>query len=937
MQKLEAWAELSSTIDAILDTPPEERASLIEKLSAGDSGRRSELEQLLRECEHESTVLSRSAAELFAGMFDDDVAEFPPALAERYRMEKELGRGGMATVYLARDLKHGRDVAVKVVHPRLTSALGADRFLREIEIVAQLQHPHIVPLYDSGEADGSLYYVMPFETGLSLRDRLAREGALAPEDVVSILRDVCDAVAHAHESGVVHRDIKPDNVLLAGRHAMVADFGVAKAAKNAAGTAPDTAIPLGTPAYMAPEQIEGRANIDRRADIYAIGVLGYELLTGHPPFTGKTREEVLSAHLEKAPAPIPTVPPALADLVMKALEKDPADRWQSVDEMVRRLDEIATTRGNAGIGPKSRWRWLRSPPVMAAALVVVLVGAFAWYRLGRATPSWQSRWNNARIEQLTDFPGSEVDAAISPNGQLVTFLADRDSVFDAFVMKIGSEQFTNLTGGRFPELFNEDVRNVGFSGDASHVWLRVADIAAPASVWLVPTTGGDAQPFLKGAVMAVWSPSGSQVAYHESAGDPIYVADANGANARRILVSDPAIHNHYLTWSPDGRFIYFSRGLPPDEMDIWRIPSTGGTPERITRHNSKVAYPVLLDERTLLYTATADDGTGPWLYSMDLGDRVPRRVNESVEHYLSVAASPEISGRPRRLVATVSNPSVQLWSAAITKAIVDEKSASRITVSTSRSAAPRFGRDGSLYYLASRGGADGVWRLSGGQAQELWKPTQGAVVGAPAISPDGRRVCFPVRREARSRLYCGASNGTGVRALAESLDVRGAASWSPDGKWIAITAKQGLGTRVFKVPADGGAPMRLMDSVSSNPVWSPDGKIILYSGTPRARSVPLKAVTPDGKSFPLPPLVVDRVGDSYRFLPDGNALVLKQGGFRRQDFWLVDLSSGKRRQLTSLAPGESLQRFDVSPDGKQIVFERVRENSDVVLIELPSR
>ncbi|MGH7651495.1 MAG: DNA-binding protein, partial [Gemmatimonadaceae bacterium] len=284
-----------------------------------------------------------------------------------------------------------------------------------------------------------------------------------------------------------------------------------------------------------------------------------------------------------------------------------------------------------------------------------------------------------------------------------------------------------------------------------------------------------------------------------------------------------------------------------------------------------------------------------------------------------------------------SNPSVQLQSAAITSGLVEERSANLITVPTARSAAPRFGSDGSLYYLASRGGADGVWRLSAGNAQELWKPTQGAVVGAPAVSPDGRRVCFPVRHEARSRLLCSASDGTGARAIAESLDVRGAASWSPDGKWIAITAKQGVETRVFKVPANGGAPVSLVDSVSSNPVWSPDGKFILYSGTPRARSVPLKAVTPDGKSFPLPPLVVDRVGDSYRFLPDGKALVLKQGGFRRQDFWLVDLSTGKRRQLTKLAPGESLQRFDVSPDGKQIVFERVRENSDVVLIELANR
>jgi Tol biopolymer transport system component len=296
-------------------------------------------------------------------------------------------------------------------------------------------------------------------------------------------------------------------------------------------------------------------------------------------------------------------------------------------------------------------------------------------------------------------------------------------------------------------------------------------------------------------------------------------------------------------------------------------------------------------------------------------------------------------------VATVSNPSVHLWSVPITDGVAGEQDASAVTLPTARSAAPRFGRDSSLFYLASLGGADGLWRLSGTQASELWKPSQGAVVGAAAVSPDGGRVCFPVRpslrsragRQIRSTLYCTTARGTEAKPIAESLDVRGAASWSPDGKWIAVAAREGLSTRIFRIPAGGGLPVRLVDSVSSNPVWSPDGAFILYSGTSRARSVPLKAVTPDGQPYSLPALSVDRVGDSYRFLPDGKSLVVKLGGFRRQDFWLVDVVTGRRRPLTALRPGESLQRFDVSPDGKRILFERMRENSDVVLIELPGR
>ncbi len=944
---LDDWSELSSLVDALLDAAPERRDALILKLSVGDARRRSALERLLADCEREPQLLSRPAAERFAALFENEMARFPEALAERYRLTMELGRGGMATVYLARDLKHARDVAVKVVHPHVASALGADRFLREIRIVAQLHHPHIVPLYDSGEADGSLYYVMPYEEGSSLRQRLAHDGPLPMDDAVLLLRDVCDGLAYAHRHGIVHRDIKPDNVLLSGRRAMITDFGVAKAATDAAGASvTESGVRLGTPAYMAPEQIAGDPGIDHRADLYSVGVLAYELLAGRPPFEGVVRQDVLSAHLTTAPEALttlrPDVPAALSELVMTCLEKRPADRWQSADELVQRLESLGTTTSGASTAPRTTRRWTRrwaTTAAAVAAIAIIAAGVLAWRRSAARDSSWRDRWANARIERLTDFPGSEVDAAISANGHFVAFLADRDGPFDAFVMQLGNDQLVNLTGGRFPQLFNEDVRNIGFSADAAHVWIRVADIASPASVSIVPTLGGPVRPFLSTAVMAVWSPDGARVAYHETTpGDPIFIADGDGGNARRIFIAPPGVHCHHLSWSPDGHFLYFAYGLPPDEMDIWRIAADGSGPaERITEHGSRVAYPVLLDDRTLFYTATADDGTGPWLYTMNVTERVAHRVSTAVEHYISIAASADVAGQPRRLVATVSNPSVRLWTVPITNVVADEHAASVLTLPTARSAAPRFGPDSSLLYLASRGGADGVWRLAGARASELWKPGQGAVVGAAAVSPDGKRVCFPVRRQRRSTLYCTNADGTGARAVAESLDVRGAASWSPDGRWIAVAAREGLGTRVFKIPVSGGAPIRLVDSVSSNPVWSPDGTVILYSGTPRARSVPLKAITPDGQPHPLPALSVDRVGDSYRFLPAGRELVVKLGGFRRQDFWLFDITTGRRRQLTALRPGESVQRFDVSPDGKRILFERVRENSDIVLIELPAR
>jgi tetratricopeptide (TPR) repeat protein len=257
----------------------------------------------------------------------------------------------MATVYLAEDQKHHRRVAVKVLRPDLAATLGPARFLREIEIAAGLQHPHVLPLLDSGEADGFLYYVMPFIEGESLRDRLTRQGELPVTETVRLLRDVADALSYAHARGVVHRDIKPDNVMIAGRHALVTDFGVAKAVSEATGrqTMTTIGVALGTPAYMAPEQAAADPHVDHRADIYAFGAMAYELLTGRPPFTGLTPQQVLAAHVTEAPQPVTShraaCPPALAQIIMRCLAKRPADRWQSADEVVEQLEALGTPSG----------------------------------------------------------------------------------------------------------------------------------------------------------------------------------------------------------------------------------------------------------------------------------------------------------------------------------------------------------------------------------------------------------------------------------------------------------------------------------------------------------------------------------------------------------------------------------------------------------------
>src|SRR5919112_984742 len=280
-----------------------------------------------------------------------------PALAEavrdRYRIERELGSGGMAIVYLADDLKHRRKVALKVLRAELAATMGPERFFREIEVAARLQHPHILPLHDSGEAQGFLYYVMPFVDGHNLRNRLARQGELPIHEAVKILVEVTDALAYAHSQRVVHRDIKPENILLSGRHALVTDFGVAKAVSEATGRQNLTTagVALGTPAYMAPEQATADPQSDHRVDIYALGVLGYELLAGRPPFTGPTSQEILAAHVTQQPQPIsthrPAIPAPLEAVIMKCLAKRPADRWQTTDELLSQLEPLATPSGGS--------------------------------------------------------------------------------------------------------------------------------------------------------------------------------------------------------------------------------------------------------------------------------------------------------------------------------------------------------------------------------------------------------------------------------------------------------------------------------------------------------------------------------------------------------------------------------------------------------------
>jgi len=330
----------------------------------------------------------------FSAMSDPILERLRVALAESYAIERELGRGGMATVYLARDIKHDRPVAVKVLEPALAASLGAERFLREIRITAKLSHPHILPLYDSGEAAGLLYYVMPYVVGESLADLLAREKQLAIRDAVQIIREAASALGHAHGQGLVHRDIKPQNIMMSGGHAIVADFGIARAVSEAGGNKlTQTGMSIGTPAYMSPEQIAGDESVDSRSDIYSLGCVLYELLVGQVPFTGPTAMAVMARHTMDIVPPMsimrPSVPEELEDIVLRAMAKVPADRFRTALEFAEALETVDTTTAvhrrpstaqRAGVRLRSRRRL-----ALAAGGGVLAVAALlaVWWIAGR--------------------------------------------------------------------------------------------------------------------------------------------------------------------------------------------------------------------------------------------------------------------------------------------------------------------------------------------------------------------------------------------------------------------------------------------------------------------------------------------------------------------------------------------------------------------------
>jgi serine/threonine protein kinase/Tol biopolymer transport system component len=940
------WRALERLYHAALERPVEERSAFLTQACEDETLRREVL--ALLEQPSMPAFLGEPAVNVVAAMVDDVHSHWIGRRIGIYHLQTLLGKGGMGEVYRARDTRLGRDVAIKVLPRGFTAdPERLARFEREARVLATLNHPHIGTIHGLEESEGVRALVLELVEGETLADRVLNR-ALAFPDALAIARQIADALEAAHEKGIVHRDLKPSNVKITPDGVVkVLDFGLAKGGTEVAVSdltqsptitigATHGGVILGTAAYMSPEQARGLA-VDKRTDIWAFGCVLFEMLTGRMAFQGGTVSDTIAAILQREPdwALLPPATPRAIDrLLRRCFEKDSKRRLRDIGEARIEVDEALVrptaqeTRVAKVDDRTSRWRGLT---VVGVAVAVVAALAIAFWPRSAPQRVWSNPLENARFTRLTDFPGTEGLADISPDGRFVVFRSDRagDGEWDLWLSQVGTGTFRNLTQDLPALTPGNIVRTAGFSGDGSQVWFRTA-----GRTRTMPLLGGTPRLYLgENAGSPTWSKDGARMAYFNQVdGDPILVANPTGGESRQIHMDQAGIHNHNLVWSTDSEWIYFVHGYAEtDEMDVWRIRPSGGTTERMTQRNAAATFLAPIDSRTLLYVARDEDRSGPWLWALDVESKISHRVTAGLEQYTSVAASYD----GRRVVATVANPTATLWSIPILDRVAAESDVKPYPLPTVRALWPRFDKT-SLYYLSARGTGDGLWRLRDGEASEIWNGSEGALDQPPAVSPDGRSVAVAVRKAGKRQLTMMTADGADARALAPSINVLGAADWSPDGRWIVTGGSDEKGPGLFKLPLDGGAPIRLVNEFASDPDWSPDGSLIVYEGPVVGGRTQLLAVRPDGSPVGFPQIYVVIGRQSFRILPDGKSLVYVPSG-KQSDFWLMELSSKNIRPVAQLNGVSGIRGFDITPDGKQIVFDRVRENSDIVLIDIPAR
>jgi Tol biopolymer transport system component len=571
--------------------------------------------------------------------------------------------------------------------------------------------------------------------------------------------------------------------------------------------------------------------------------------------------------------------------------------------------------------------------VIAAVTIALAITLVRWVQ--KTERFWQNPIGEVRFQTLSDFDGTEQAAAVSRDGKFVAFLSSRDGHPDVWVTQPGSGQFHNLTRGSALELVNPSVRVLGFSPDGSLVtfWVRKpSGESGQIGIWAVPTLGGEARLYREGVAEFDWSHDGSRITYHTAgSGDPLFISDGTTHPPGPIFTAPAGLHSHFPLWGPDDRFIYVVYGALPDKLDIWRIKPTGGmAPERITSHNGHVSHPVLLNARTLMYLASDPDGSGPWLYSIDVEHRIPHRLTFGPDRYTSLAATAD----GKRLVVTRASPKSTLWRMQIDYASTEPLPPVRIALTPATTFSPRIGPD-YMIFVSATGTSESIWKRANGRDTELWRGDEAQIIGSPGISPDGGRIAFSIRQRSETLLYVMQADGSNARVVADSLDLRGSPAWAPDLRSITSAANEHGVPHLFQVPVNGGRPALFLRDYSVDPAWQPSGRYVVYSGPDVGTRFSVQAAGPDGSAHSLPSLtILTRGARHLKFLSGGRGLAFLRGEIEHKDLWLIDPETGVERQLTKLPRDFNIRDFDISPDGREIVLERVQERSDIMLLDL---
>jgi serine/threonine-protein kinase len=857
------------------------------------------------------------------------------ALAERYVIEHELGAGGMATVYLAHDVKHDRKVALKVLKPELAAVIGAERFLNEIKVTANLQHPHILPLYDSGSVESLLYYVMPHVAGETLRDRLVRDKQLPVEDAVRIAGAVASALDYAHRHGVIHRDIKPENILIHDGQPQVADFGIALALSAAGGSRlTETGLSLGTPHYMSPEQATGDRDIDGRSDIYSLGCVAYEMLAGDPPHTGSTAQAVIAKIVTEAPPQLsaarPAVPPHVEAAIHCAVEKLAADRFQTAGQFAEALKRPgAVTAGRTRTAASARRRAARWLPWAAAG--VALLGGLL---VGRATIGPAPA--DAHVVRFAIPIGPEEQLSGAPTQ---TIALSRDGSRLAYVVAGGGRVYVRNMRSLEPILIAgvQGVDNPFFSYDGE--WLGFDK--ATGELGRVPVGGGAPLRVTLGSNNGgiAWTEDGSIIFKGVRRG--LMSVPVSGGEATPFIVPDTALGELDL-WFPDV--------LPGGDAVLVTFNARGLATPRLGGTGVAVVWPET-GRRKVLISAGAGgarySATGHLVYALEDGtlQAVPFDIGRM-----------EITGEPTTLAQNVhiagSTPQFAISDdgtlayvpARITELMLVDRGgrATPVTDLTRQFHSPRVSADGGrvVVDISDQGSRD-VWVLDLEQGT-LSRVSFEGDANDPVWMPSGRRVCYASGRSGTRGVYCRNIDGAGdADSIHVGDDEFTAGAWLPGSDSLVLISQNVENLYDLWLHAPGGGALRplLVSSFSEGfPAVSPDGKWLAYVSDESGRvEVYLRSLSDEGGR-----VQISRAGGQEpAWSHDGRELFYVETGGGGSRMIAAAVETQPRLRVVSRTPlfdASDYERaaphanYDVHPDGRFLMIRRAAA-SEVVIVQ----